>query len=231
MLPAAQHRCLERHEQLQRQLSCRGTVFLPVSGRNGEIHFPIIDAENNYYGGPEIIRLNGAGAPDNTVYYDDRGYVLSSGVVVGTLNGYLLPDATPPQPVPAYNLAGVDSSTAYRTWGVNAGTDNTNFDCTSTNAWGDVKAVNLWTYYSTAPVLQTLTIISMTVDVATTVTGPDTATAGDTVQGTFTFANNGTASAPGVTYTMSLSPGLGTVTFGNLSNRDNGHLQQWLPAM
>ncbi len=66
------------------------------------------------------------------------------------------------------------------------------------------------------PSLQTLTVISVNVDAATTVTGPATATAGSTVQGTFTFANNGTGTAHGVTYTMSLSPGLGTVTFGNL---------------
>ncbi len=56
----------------------------------------------------------------------------------------------------------------------------------------------------------------MNVDAATTVTGATTATAGSTVQGTFTFANNGTGTANGVTYAMTLSPGLGTVTFGNL---------------
>ena len=192
-----------------------GPYTYQVQGRNGEIHFPIIDAENNYYGGPKITRLNGIGAPDTTVYYDDRGYILTTGGFVGTLNGLLCPTATPAQPVLAYDLDGIDSSTGYRTWGVNAGTNNTNYDCTSTNAWGDTKAVNLWTYYSTDPVLQTLTIISVNVDVATTVTGPDTATTGNTVQGTYTFANNGTTTAHNVTYTMSLSPGLGTVTFGN----------------
>jgi hypothetical protein len=52
-----------------------GPYSYRVQGRNGEIHFPIIDAENNYYGGPRITRLNGIGAPDTTVYYDDRGYI------------------------------------------------------------------------------------------------------------------------------------------------------------
>jgi uncharacterized repeat protein (TIGR01451 family) len=195
-----------------------GPYSFMVSGRNGEIHFPIIDAENNYYGGPQITRLNGVGAPSTTVYYDDRGYVLSSGLVIGTLNGLLCPTATPPQPTPAYSLTGIDSTSppGYRQWGVLAGTDNENADCTSTNAWGDAKAVNLWTYYSSTGLLQTLDIISLPVDVATTVNGPDTAIAGSTVQGTFTFANNGTAIAHGVTYTMSLSSGLGTVTFANL---------------
>jgi uncharacterized repeat protein (TIGR01451 family) len=193
-----------------------GPYSFQVYGRNGESHFPIIDAENNYYGGPEITRLNGVGSPDKKVYYDDRGYVLSTGLIVGTLNGYLCPTATPAQPAPAYSLAGTNSSTAYRTWGVNAGTNNTNADCTSTNAWGDAKAVNLWTYFSSTPALKTLNVISVNVDVASSVTGPITANAGNTVQGTFRFVNNGTAIAHGVTYTMSLSPGLGTVTFGNL---------------
>ena len=193
-----------------------GPYYYQVSGRNGEIHFPMLDAENNYYGGPTITRLNGLGAPSTTVYYDDRGYVLSTGFVVGVLNGYLCGDATPPQPVPAYSLTGTDSSTVYRTWGVNAGTSNPSTDCNSTNAWGDAKAVNLWTYYSSTAPLQPLNVIALPVDVGTTVNAADTAIAGSTVQGTFTFANNGTAIAHGVTYTMTLSTGLTNVTFGNL---------------
>jgi uncharacterized repeat protein (TIGR01451 family) len=193
-----------------------GPYPFQVSGRNGEVHFPMIDVENNYFGGPTVTRLNGTGAPDTTIYYDDRGYVLSSGDTVGTLDGLLCPTATPTQPVPAYNLVGTDSSASYRTWGVLTGTSNTNADCTSTNAWGDAKAVNLWTYYSYTPSQQTLSIIAVNVDAATTVTGPATATAGGTVQGTFRFSNNGTGTAHGLTYTMTLTPGLGTVTFGNL---------------
>ena len=60
-----------------------------VIGHNGDIHFPIIDSENNLGGGPTVIRLNGINSGSNTVYYDDRGYRTSSGNLVGNLNGTL----------------------------------------------------------------------------------------------------------------------------------------------
>ncbi len=187
-----------------------------IWGRNGEVHFPIIDAENNYYGGPVVTRLNGTGSPSTTVYYDDRGYLTRSGILVGNLNGTLCPGATPAQPVPNHDLDGIDSAIAYRTWGVTSGTSNTNADCTSSNAWGDAKALDLWTYYAYLPPDNMLSVIDITIDAATAVAAPDAAQPGSTVQGTFRFGNNGSGTAPGVTYSMTLSPGLGTVTFGNL---------------
>ncbi len=198
-----------------------GPYPFSVSGRNGETHFPIIDSENNFFGGPEVTRLNGVGAPDTTVYYDDRGYLTRSGILVGTLNGLLCPIAVPAPPVLDLSLNGVDSSTAYRTWGVQSGTGGAtqNNDCTATstkNDWGDAKGVDLWTFYSVTPPVETLTIIPVVIDAATSVGGPGTAAPGSTVQGAFRFENNGTGSALNVTYSMSLSPGLGTVTFGNL---------------
>ena len=193
-----------------------GPYQFRVSGRAGETHFPIIDAENNFYGGPVIKRLNGISAPDSTVYYDDRGYITRSGNLVGILNGTLCPSVTPSQPTPPFDLLGTDSTIPYRQWGVNAGTNNTNADCTSSNAWGDAKGVDLWTYYSHTPPIQNLTIVPVIIDVATSISGPNTATVGSTVQGAFSFINNGTGTANGVTYSMNLSPGLGSVTFGNL---------------
>lgn len=89
-----------------------------VLGHNGDVHFPIIDAENNANGGPTITRLNGTSPNDKTVYYDDRGYRTSSGNLVGNLNGTLCPTASPAAPIPSVNLfLGVDSSTSYRNWG------------------------------------------------------------------------------------------------------------------
>ena len=193
-----------------------GPYQFGVSGRAGETHFPIIDAENNYYGGPVITRLNGISAPDSTVYYDDRGYITRSGNLVGNLNGTLCPSSTPPQPTPPFDLLGTDSTIPYRQWGVNAGSVNTNADCTSSNAWGDAKGVDLWTYYSHTPPAKNLTILPVIIDVATSIIGPNTATVGGMVQGAFSFMNNGTGTANGVTYAMSLSTGLGSVTFGNL---------------
>lgn len=190
-----------------------GPYTFRVLGRNGEVHFPIIDAENNPGAGPTITRLNGTNFGDRTVYYDDRGYRTSSGNLVGNLNGTLCPTASPAAPTVPASLLGVDSSTNYRNWGSGS---NANSDCASGAGWGDAKGLNLWTYFSTAPQSNTLSINPIVIDVATSVSAPSTATAGDTVQGTFSFANNGNSTANGVTYGLTLSPGLGPVTFSNL---------------
>ncbi len=190
-----------------------GIYLFRITGRNGEVHFPIIDAENNPGGGPTITRLNGPNTPDTTVFFDDRGYITSSGTRVGVLNGTLCPTAVPAAPNPPVALQGMDSSTAYRAWQSGL---NRNTDCRSDAGWGDAKGLNLWAYFSTTPEGNELLIVPITVDVATTVTAPAIATAGSTVQGTFSFSNNGTSPAAGVTYGLQLAPGLTNVTIGNL---------------
>ncbi len=184
-----------------------------VVGHNGDVHFPIIDSENNPGGGPTITRLNGNNPGDRTVFFDDRGYITNSGTLVGNLNGTLCPTGTPAAPSPPFSLNGVDSSTNYRLWQTGG---NSNSDCSTTAGWGDAKGLDLWTYYSTPYQEETLIIDPIIVDVATSVTAPSTATAGSTVQGTFSFTNDGSSPALGVTYDMSMTPGLGTATFANL---------------
>jgi uncharacterized repeat protein (TIGR01451 family) len=184
-----------------------------IFGHNGDVHFPIIDAENNPGGGPTITRLNGLDAGDRTVYFDDRGYRTSSGTLVGNLNGTLCPTGTPAAPAPPVSLLGVDSLTNYRLW--HAG-GNSNTDCAASAGWGDAKGLNLWTFYSTTPQNSTLIIDPIIVDVATAVSAPSTATWGSPVQGTFSFANNGNSSGLNVTYSMTMTPGLGAVSFSNL---------------
>ncbi len=187
-------------------------------GRNGEVHFPIIDAENNGNvtipgGGPTITRLNGTSPGDQTVFFDDRGYVTSSGTAVGNLNGTLCPTAVPAAADPAFSLIGVDSSTSYRRW---QNGSNSNSDCNTSAGWGDAKGVNLWTYFLTGEASAILEIREFPVDLATTVTMQATVVAGNAVQGTFSFANNGSNSVDQVSYSMSLTAGLGVVTFSNL---------------
>ncbi|MEM1111829.1 MAG: hypothetical protein AAGI11_07970 [Pseudomonadota bacterium] len=200
-------------------------------GRNGEVHFPIIDAENNGApasavpgGGPTITRLNGTLPGDTTVFFDDRGYVTASGETVGILNGFLCGAAAPAAADPAVSLTGVDSTTVYRRWG-NGG--NSNSDCSSSAGWGDAKGVNLWTYFLTPEFSRELTIVESQIDVATSVATVATVEAGDEVVGVFAFGNNGVNTANGVTYSMMMTPGLGTVNFGNLppgvnASYDNG---------
>lgn len=187
-------------------------------GRAGEVHFPIIDAENNGNatipgGGPTITRLNGASPGDQTVFFDDRGYVTISGATVGVLNGTLCDGPVPAAANPPVSLEGVDSSTSYRRW-QNGG--NSNSDCATSAGWGDAKGVNLWTYFLTPEYTEELEIVEFPVDLGTTVGMPATAEPGATVQGTFSFANFGTTSVNQISYNMSLTPGLGAVDFANL---------------
>lgn len=184
-----------------------------IFGHNGNVHFPIIDAENNPGGGPTITRLNGPDPGDRTVYFDDRGYRTSSGTLVGNLNGTLCPTGTPAAPAPPVSLLGLDSSINYRLWQAGG---NSNTDCAANAGWGDAKGLNLWTFYSTPQEISTLVIDPIIVDVATAVSAPSTATSGSPVQGTFSFANNGNSAALNVTYNMAMTPDLGAVTFANL---------------
>ncbi len=190
-------------------------------GRNGEVHFPIIDAENNGNpsnpaipgGGPTITRLNGTDPGDTTVFFDDRGYVTLSGDAIGERNGSLCPPGAHAAADPAVSLTGVDSSTSYRLWQFGR---NRNRDCRSDAGWGDAKAVNLWTYFLTPERAEVLEIREFRIDVGTAVSVVDTAEAGNTVQGSFSFYNSGAETAPGLDYSMRLSPGLTAVAFGNL---------------
>ncbi len=198
-----------------------GNYDYRAAGRAGEVHFPIIDAENNDTadssglpgGGPTIERLNGLNPGDTTVFFDDRGYVTSSGEAIGILNGDLCGGTGADPASPPQALGGVDSLTSYRQW---EGGGNANSDCAPTAGWGDAKAVNLWTYFLTPDESGALDIVESTIDLATTVVAPDSADTGDLVQGTLSFSNFGTSTASNVIYQFSLSPGLGTVTFGNL---------------
>ncbi|MGB8716935.1 MAG: hypothetical protein WCD66_11335, partial [Rhodanobacteraceae bacterium] len=182
-----------------------GSFTFKIVGRNGEIHFPIIDTEGNANGGPTLTRLNGIGAPDSTVFYDDRGYTTLNGQTVGTLNGLLCSSNPPVPPTPDHSLLGVDSSAStggvyYRDW---PGNGNSNSDCSSSAGFGDAKAIDLWTYQQTPVETQTIVIVDSpsNAQVATSVNVPPTALPGATVNGSFSFQNVGTTTANGVTYT------------------------------
>ena len=177
-----------------------GTYPAQITCHSGEAHFPMIDAENNPNGGPTVTRLNGLGAPDRTVYFDDRGYITRGGTMVGNPNGTLCPTATPAAPNPPVRLDGVDSATAYRVWQSGG---NRNLDCNSVSGWGDAKGVDLWAYFGTSTATGQLTVVQPVIDVATAVTAINMAAPGGTVQGSFSFANNGTGPAADIAYDFS----------------------------
>ena len=180
-----------------------GTYPYRIVGRNGEVHFPLVDAEGNASGGPQVVKLNGDQSA--TVYYDDRGYLTNSGQTIGVLNG-LLCGATPPTPpTPTHSLLGVNSTAAYRSW---PGNGNANTDCNTTagTGFGDAKSLDLWAFESTPAQTQNVVIIPQTIviDVATQVTVQPSAQPGQTVNGTVVFRNDGNNASSGTTYTMTL---------------------------
>ncbi len=129
-----------------------------VTFHAGEYHFPMLDSENSIYGGPIFTMLNPVGGvcPFNvnchTAFYDDRGYRLSTGTVIGTVNATLPGDANATNP-PATNFSnwttGFDTSTTQRAYG---GLDG--------NGFGNWKGLNLWTYYPVQAVQNYLNVIT-----------------------------------------------------------------------
>jgi uncharacterized repeat protein (TIGR01451 family) len=168
-------------------------------GRNGEVHFPAIDAEGNPDGGPTITRLNGSGtaAQRRTVYFDDRGYVTSNGTAVGVLNGTLCPTGTGgTPPAPAFNLIGVDSATSYRQWPTNG---NSNADCVAqptTQGFGDAKGLELWTHVETVSIDEVVEIVAPIADLAIVKDdGLTTVLPGGAITYTLVASNNGPSPA------------------------------------
>lgn len=181
-----------------------GSYDFRITGRNGEIHFPMVDIERNANGGPSLVKLNGPTAGDDTVYFDDRGYRTASGVEIGQLNGHLCGAAsTNEQPNPNHSLVGISSSSAYRSWSVGA---NLNSDCGSGGFFGDAKALDLWSFEKTAPILSPIEIVPqpITVDVGTAVSATPSVLAGDTAYGQFSFYNASSSPANSVTYSVSI---------------------------
>lgn len=188
-----------------------------LTGRNGELHFPIVDAEGNANGGPTLTVLNGDNAANpalsSLVYFDDRGYQTRSGTTIGIRNGFLCGAAQPTPPTPDHSLIGVDSSTAsfggeyYRNW---PGSINSNTDCATTAGFGDAKGLDLWAAQS-SPLLQDVIVIvpaPVTPDVGTSATVDSSAFPGETVHGSFVFRNDGQTIATGVAYSATIgSPG------------------------
>ncbi|MCU1432225.1 MAG: hypothetical protein JWP95_1330, partial [Actinotalea sp.] len=160
--------------------------------RGGEYHAPMLDVESSVRGGPSITLQNPPNdvcpfsgvASDGTnctrAFYDDRGYFTSSGVQVGTAGALLCSDtndshpaALDPSPAFADLLAGFDSTSTDRNFGLVTGSDNTNEACTGT--FGDAKGLDLWTYFPSQLQSTTLDIVGALTDAvddtATTVAG------------------------------------------------------------
>lgn len=191
-----------------------GDYEFRIVGRNGEIHFPMIDIEANTRGGPTLTKLNGTLQEATTVYFDDRGYTAANGTLIGQLNGHLCgAGSLIAQPVPNHSLVGVDSANAnlggsgnyYRSWGGSA--DNNN-DCTNnaTQYFATAKGLDLWALEKSDVTELPIEIVEPSdgVDVGTMVSVTPAVLPGDTAYGSFVFSNAGDQAATGVTYGVTL---------------------------
>ncbi len=134
----------------------------------GSYHFPFVDAENSTLGGPTFTLLNPPGgvcpfgnAACTTAFYDDRGYhsVGPTGSDVGT-PGATLCGINPPTINHADPVTGYISSGNQRAFGQDSG-GNDNTSCTG--SFGDVKALDTWTFYPSSAVSSTLNIVAASI--------------------------------------------------------------------
>lgn len=127
-----------------------------VTLNGGEIHFPMLDVENNIYGGPILTLLNppnGECPPweggCNGAFYDDRGYRTADGDLVGVeVNGALCAGSPgdPPEDRFSDPLQGFDTRSAQRAYGFTTG-GNPQTICATEGGFGDKKGLDIWTYY------------------------------------------------------------------------------------
>ncbi|MTJ50284.1 DUF11 domain-containing protein [Dolichospermum sp. UHCC 0259] len=119
---------------------------------SGEYHFPMLDAENNFFGGPTITLLNSPDAGKTTGFYDDRGYTTIGGTNVGTPGSGLCPPANsanqnPPNPLFSDPINGFNTASNQRAFGQDtAGNSAGNTGTPCTGAFGDTKGLDIWTY-------------------------------------------------------------------------------------
>ncbi|MEH2264420.1 lamin tail domain-containing protein [Nostoc sp.] len=111
----------------------------------GEYHFPLLDAENNFTGGPTITMLNATNPIGNTrAFYDDRGYKTIGGTQIGT-SGQVLCGINPPNPTFSDPINGFDTASNDRKFGQSGSAGNAGTLCNG--SFGDTKGLDLWTYY------------------------------------------------------------------------------------
>ena len=193
--------------------------------RGGEYHFPLLDAENSIQGGPSFTMLNPPGtfAPGftaTTAFYDDRGYTLANGILIGTAVNASLCLAgttsanTDPTVLSSNPFTGYDSTTNARAYG-QANGGNTNTNCTG--SFGDAKGLDLFTYFPSTVTKTNVIIVPATqprptaiksVERIADVDNSGTLTGGDRIRYTIVYQNGGTGAAENFRITDILPNGI-----------------------
>ncbi|WP_224087326.1 hypothetical protein [Nostoc sp. MS1] len=145
-----------------------------IRARAGEYHFPVLDAENNFSGGPTITLLNPpSGYPTDlpgfgvrTGFYDDRVYKTKGGTIVNTGatqadidNNAPLCGINPPTITFSNQITGFDTSSSDRKFGQSGNAGNANTVCTG--SFGDTKGLDQWTFFPSSAINNILNILSI----------------------------------------------------------------------
>ncbi len=134
----------------------------------GEYHFPLLDAENNFFGGPTTELLNATNPLGNTTgFYDDRGYTTIGGTNVGT-PGSVICGVNPPTMPFSDPINGFDTSTNQHRFGQNGNLGNKNIHCDPNGSFGDTKGLDLWTFYPSSAANTVLNIVSTAFNISGT---------------------------------------------------------------
>ncbi len=167
-----------------------------VTVRAGEYHFPLLDVENSTQGGPSVTLINPPAAHplgNSTAFFDDTNYTTKAGASI-TIQGC---GSNPPPGAPGFPgrsdpINGFDSiaNSSYRIFGSGSG-GNTNSPCTG--SFGDVKGLDLWTYFPSPSEIGTFNIINLPPDLTITKTATGDFTLGQNGTYTITVTNAATA--------------------------------------
>ncbi|MBA3921611.1 MAG: DUF11 domain-containing protein [Nostocaceae cyanobacterium] len=134
----------------------------------GEYHFPLLDAENNYYGGPTTELLNATNPlvpfGNTTGFYDDRGYTTIGGNPVGT-PGSALCGTKPPTAFFSDPIKGFDTLSNQRLYGQSSG-GSVGGVCNG--SFGDKKGLDLWTFFPSSAANTLLNIIDAAYNISGT---------------------------------------------------------------
>ncbi|UKO97279.1 DUF11 domain-containing protein [Nostoc sp. UHCC 0870] len=152
----------------------------------GEYHFPVLDAENNFYGGPTVTLLNPpASYPADlpgfgltTGFYDDRVYRTKNGTIVHTGatqadidNNNPLCGVGAPTITFSNQITGFDTSTNQRAFGQSGNLGNANTVCNG--SFGDTKGLDQWTFFPSVAANNFLNIVSPDLTISKTHTPTD----------------------------------------------------------
>lgn len=169
-----------------------GTNYpVKIIGRNGEYHFPLIDAENSLKGGPIFTVLNGQNANSTIGIYDDRDYTTISNVNVPIYScGANGDGGGHPSKSNSDLVTGFNTNSMVRAYGFGGDPLKINTNTPCTGAFGDAKGLDLWTFTASTPASTYVDIIANGPDLTITKSHTGNFIAGKTGLYSITVSNS-----------------------------------------